>query len=91
MAAAFRYISPSESAEHCRQALKGLALGYFEKGGMQLQITCIDKETMADALVSPEKYPNMVVRVGGYSEYFIRLPKELQTAVAERTIHSLDE
>jgi len=81
----------SISVEHCRQALKGLALGYFEKGGMQLQITCIDKETMADALVSPEKYPNMVVRLGGYSEYFIRLPKELQTSVAERTIHSLDE
>ena len=65
--------------------LKPLALGYFSQGGLQLQISCLSKSDMADAMEHPEKHENLIVRVGGYSEYFIRLPKDLQLQILSRT------
>lgn len=69
-----------------KKALKALALGYFEQGGMQMQITCTSREDMLDAQKNPENYPNLVVRIGGYSEYFTRLSPELQNSVINRTL-----
>ena len=66
--------------------LEALVKGYFENGGMQMQVTCVNKEDMLNAQKEPEKYPNLIVRIGGYSEYFTRLSPELQKTVIERTI-----
>ena len=44
---------------------------------------------MIDALKYPEKHENLIVRVGGYSEYFNRLTDELKRAVITRTIHKM--
>ena len=65
--------------------LKPLVLGFFEKGGMQLQITCASREELLDALEHPEKHENLVVRIGGYSEYFNRLSPTLKQTVIDRT------
>ncbi len=43
---------------------------------------------MIAAQQHPEKYQNLIVRVGGYSEYFTRLTPELQASVIARTAHS---
>lgn len=67
--------------------LKPLVLGYFEKGGMQLQVTCVNRDDLIDALDHPERHGNLVIRIGGYSEYFTRLNKELQQTVIERTAY----
>jgi len=56
-------------------------------GGMQMQITCVSKEDMLDALKHPEKHENLIVRVGGYSEYFNRLSDEMKRTVIERTLY----
>lgn len=65
--------------------LKPLITGYFRSGGMQIQINCVSKEDLLDALDHPEKHENLIVRIGGYSEYFNRLPLELKRTVLERT------
>ncbi len=68
-----------------KKALRPLAMGYFDKGGMQMQITCISREDLLAAKKHPEQYPNLIVRIAGYSEYFNRLSPELQQTVIDRT------
>ena len=67
------------------KALRSLILGYFEKGGLQVQITCLSAEEIRAAMAHPEEHENLIVRIGGYSEYFNRLGPELQQTVLERT------
>ena len=68
--------------------LKALILGYMKQGGIQMQITCISREMLEEAYRNPEEHKNLVVRVGGYSEYFYRLSDELKRMVIERTIQN---
>ena len=69
--------------------LKALVLGYIKRGGMQLQITCQDKETLLDAYAHPENHANLIVRVGGFSEYFNRLSPALKRMIIDRTVQKL--
>ena len=64
--------------------LKPLVEGFFDLNGMQLQVTCASREELMDAMVHPEKYGSLIVRVGGYSEYFTRLSPVLQQTVIDR-------
>jgi len=66
--------------------LRALILGYMKQGGIQLQITYASKEELLDAYEHPEHHGNLVVRVGGYSEYFNRLSDDLKRMVINRTI-----
>lgn len=66
--------------------LKALILGYMQLGGIQMQITCISSEQLEEAYRNPELHKNLVVRVGGYSEYFYRLSNELKSMIIDRTI-----
>ena len=65
--------------------LKPLVEGFFRMNGMQLQITCASREELLDALEHPEKHENLVVRIGGFSEYFNRLTPVLKQTVIDRT------
>ncbi len=69
--------------------LRALIDGYFEKGGLQVQVTVTSPEELLDALAHPDRHADMIVRVGGYSEYFGRLSPALQKAVVERDVHNL--
>lgn len=73
------------SKDFLEKNLKAVTLGYFAQGGMQMQISCLSKEDMLDAMEHPEHHANLVVKVGGYSEYFIRLSRELQRQIIQRT------
>lgn len=66
--------------------LKALVLTYFEHGGLQIQSTIADQEALKKALLEPDKYPNLMIRIGGYSEYFNRLSDELKKEVIKRTV-----
>ncbi len=74
--------------EFKNEVLKSLILGYMEKGGIQMQITCVSRETLEAAYKEPELYKNLVVRVGGYSEYFYLLCDDLKKLVINRTIQN---
>ena len=75
------------SKKQLSTSLAPLVKAYFEKGGMQLQISCLSREEILDAMEHPEKHSSLVVRIGGFSEYFTRLSPELQKTVLERTEH----
>ena len=72
---------------YVKSSLKPLITGYFDLGGMQIQVNCLSREDMIDALAHPEKHENLIVRVGGYSEYFNRLSTEIKKTVISRTEH----
>ena len=72
-----------------RARLKGLIRAYFDLGGLQIQFTVADERTLADAMRHPERYDSLVVRIGGYTEYFNRLSQELKQEVLKRTSHSV--
>ncbi len=75
------------SKKHLPLVLKPLVSAFFENGGMQLQVSCISREEIIGAMAHPENYKSLVVRIGGFSEYFTRLSPELQQSVLERTEH----
>ena len=73
------------SKPHLATVLRPLVTAFFEKGGMQLQISCVSKEDMLDALDHPERHENLIVRIGGFSEYFNRLSPALKQDMLSRT------
>jgi formate C-acetyltransferase len=54
-----------------------------------VQITVTSPEELQDAMIHPEAHEDLIVRVGGYSEYFNRLTPALKAAVLERNVHEL--
>ena len=67
--------------------LKALFKAYIALGGVQMQVTVTTKEDIKKALENPEAHKNLIVRIGGFAEYFYRLSPALQEAVAERILH----
>lgn len=70
-----------------REKVKAMLRSYFRMGGMQIQVTVVDQEVLRDALAHPERHGDLIVRIGGYSEYFNRLSPALQRSVLERVEH----
>ena len=58
---------------------------YFERGGMQSQFSIVGNETMKCAQKEPENYQDLLVRIAGYSAYFVELSEELQNDLIGRT------
>ena len=56
----------------------------LEEGVFQIQVSILDYKTLVKAKANPELYPNLIVRVWGFSAYFKDLPEEYQNFVIER-------
>ncbi|TFH10284.1 MAG: glycyl radical protein [Candidatus Thorarchaeota archaeon] len=68
-----------------RRKLADLVRTYFKLGGHHIQFNVIKAETLRDAQEHPENYLNLIVRVAGYSDYFVNIGKDLQNEILART------
>lgn len=66
---------------------KGLLSGYFHNGGAQAMITVLNRGDLEQAMIYPEKYQNLIVRVGGFSARFVELSKDDQAELLSRTLY----
>ncbi len=62
---------------------------FLQRGGFEVQINVVDNETLQKAQKDPEAYQDLVVRIGGYSDYFVRLTPQMQAEVILRTAHKV--
>jgi formate C-acetyltransferase len=79
--------SNSLKSDASRHRLSDLIQAYFDQGGAHIQFNIMDKNVLRDAQVHPEKYPNLLVRVAGYSAYFVDLTKQVQDSILSRSEH----
>ena len=62
---------------------------YFANGGKHVQFIVEDQETLKDARIHPDKHSDIMVRVAGYSAYFVQLTEGLQDEVIARTENTM--
>ena len=67
------------------EAFWGVVMTYFKKGGQEMQINATSREVLMDAMDHPENYQNLVVRVSGFSAFYVTLDKEVQLDILNRT------
>lgn len=70
-----------------RAVIKSLFKTYFAKGGCHLMVTVVDKGVLEDAVEHPEKYPDLIVRVSGFSAVFVDLSPNIQQELLSRVLY----
>jgi len=65
--------------------LADLIRSYFKLDGHHIQFNVVDAATLRDAQQHPERHRNLIVRVAGYSDYFVDVGRELQNEIISRT------
>jgi formate C-acetyltransferase len=77
--------SPSMFEDGKRAKLLALIKTYFKKGGQEIQINATSRQVLIDAMEHPENYPNLVVRVSGFSAFYVTLARSVQLDILNRT------
>jgi len=70
-----------------RDKFDALFSAYWEMGGLQANLTIINKDDLEAAIKNPEKFPNLMVRIGGWSARFIDLDPVMQQDIIRRTLY----
>ena len=75
--------------ENERRALRDLIETYLLRGGFEIQVNAVARETLLEARDHPERFPDLLVRVAGYSDYFVKLSATMQEEIIARTEHTV--
>ena len=67
--------------------LVGVLDGYVASAGFHMNVNVLDRATLLDAMNHPDRYPQLTIRVSGYAVNFVRLTREQQQDVIDRTFH----
>jgi formate C-acetyltransferase len=80
-----RFLPSVLAGEEGINGLVGLIRAYFKLGGHHIQFNVVDEETLREAQKTPEVYRGLLVRVAGYSDYFVDLDLYHQEEIIART------
>jgi formate C-acetyltransferase len=75
------------SRDDMLERLEAALVAYFEAGGFQVQVNVLSRRLLEEARDRPDLHPNLMVRVGGFSAYFVELDRGLQEEIIARTAH----
>ena len=78
-----------EKMEEKVENLVNMTDGFFDNRGHHININVLNREVLLDAMEHPEKYPQLTIRVSGYAVNFIKLTREQQLDVINRTFHTV--
>jgi formate C-acetyltransferase len=70
-------------------ALRAMAETYLRRGGFEMQVNVVDNADLVEAQKHPDNYRDLVVRVAGYSDYFVNLAENIQNEVIARSEFSV--
>jgi formate C-acetyltransferase len=84
-----KILSSALQGEEGLAALSALVRGCFNLGGAQLQFNTTDRALLREAMAHPEAHRDLVVRVSGFSAYFVTLDRAVQEDILTRSEHTL--
>lgn len=73
-----------DAVKNHKNAIRELIKLYLFNGGIQMQVNALSSKVLEDAVQNPELHKNLVVRIGGYSDYFNRFPEKTKLEFIER-------
>jgi len=76
------------NSEEGRAAVKDYIKSFMDRRCFELQFNVVDQADLLDAQIHPEKHRSLLVRVAGYSDYFVNLTPEIQNEIIKRSEHS---
>ena len=83
-----KYTPDMFRTQEMRDRLRAMIRVYFDRGGQEIQINAVSRDTLIDAMARPAEYDSLVVRVSGFSAYFTMLDRAVQMDILARTEHS---
>jgi pyruvate-formate lyase len=79
----------SLKSEEDRKKLVSAMKTYFFSGGKQVQFNVVSSEALREAQRKPDEHKDIMVRVAGFSAYFVHLTKEIQNEIIDRTVQTM--
>lgn len=82
-------VVPGNDRDKAVETIFSYVKSYFDLGGMQIQLNVVTSDTLRDAMLNPDQYRNLLVRISGYNAYFVTLNRDMQIELIERAQYGL--